>query len=347
MSRAAANGAEAFTVEFPAALPVDRQGEYWWMEAGGIRLRLSNLEKVFWPEEGFTKGDLLAYYFNVASTIAPYLKDRPITMKRMPEGIKGGHFYQKDAPDYAPPWITRCAIEPEDGKVDEMIMVQGIRDLIYVVNLGCIELHPLHSPCERYDCPDYMVFDLDPSPPAGFREALIVASHVRTVCDRLGLRSYPKTSGATGLQIYVPVAESHSYEETRSLTERIARMIQKVDPVRVTLEWDVRRRDGKIFIDVNMNRRAASFASAYSVRPEPGATVSAPLKWEEVDEMSVRPRDFTIRSMLRRIDEVGDLFEGVLEPQSLDEALAMFGIPRTFTDISEGRLRRRIPPRAR
>jgi bifunctional non-homologous end joining protein LigD len=334
---------EPFTIDFPAELPAVRKGDAWYVEAGGVRQRLTNLAKVFWPEEGITKGDLLAYYFNVAPAMLPYLADRPVTMKRMPDGVAGGHFYQKDAPDYTPPWITRCAIEPEDGKVDEMVLVQSPAELLFVVNLGCIELHPLHSRCERYDQPDYLVVDLDPFPPAGFEEALVVAGYVRTLLDRLRLRSYPKTSGATGIQIYVPVEEKHSYDETRGLAERMARMIRKADPERVTVDWPVAQRSGKVFIDFNMNRRAASLAAAYSVRPEPGATVSTPLSWSEVEEGGVRAGDFTVRNILERLDQAGDLFEGVLEPQDLDGALNQLGVARSRRDISEGRVRRKIP----
>ncbi|HEX2180595.1 MAG TPA: non-homologous end-joining DNA ligase [Actinomycetota bacterium] len=333
---------DPFTVGFPAELPVEQSGEAWFADAGGVRQRLTNLAKVFWPEEGITKGDLLAYYFNVAPTMLPYLADRPVTMKRMPDGVAGGHFYQKDAPDYTPPWITRCAIEPEDGKVDEMVLVQSVAELLFVVNLGCIELHPLHSRCERYDQPDYLVVDLDPFPPAGFEDALAVAGYVHTLLERLDLRSYPKTSGATGIQIYVPVDEKHSYEETRGMAERMARMIRKADPQRVTVDWPVSQRTGKVFIDFNMNRRAASLAAAYSARPEPGATVSTPLTWAEVDEGTVRPADFTIRNILDRLAGEGDLFRGVAEPQDLDAALDDLGVGRSRRDISEGRVRRRI-----
>lgn len=333
-----------FTIKFPSDIPVRIEGGAWYVDANGLEVRLTNLDKLFWPEERITKGDLLAYYLNIAEMILPYVDDRPITMKRMPNGVTGGHFYQKDAPDYTPPWITRCAIEPEDGKVDEMILVQSLAELLYVANLGCIELHPLHSRCERYDRPDYMVVDLDPFPPAGFAEALVVARHVKALCDALGLRAYPKTSGATGLQIYVPVLEKHSYDETRAVAERMARMILKADPQHVTVEWSVRERSGKVFFDFNMNRRAASLSAVYSVRPQAGATVSTPLTWHEIDEGSLRPADFNMKNIFERLSSVGDLFSGVLQPQDLDATLDKLQVRASRGDVSEGRLRRRISP---
>ena len=337
---------EPFTIAFPSPLPVERSGESWAAEVDGREVRLSNLDKVFWPQEGFTKGDLVAYYFNVGPTILPYLAGRPLTLKRMPNGVAGRAFFQKDAPDHTPAWMTRCAIEPEDGRIDEMLVAEARPDLLFIVNLGCIELHPLHSRCERYDRPDYLVVDLDPMAPAGFEEALAVAAHVHVLLERLGLRGYPKTSGATGVQVYVPVDHKHSYDETRELAERMGRLIAEAAPDSVTMEWAVERRGRKVFFDHNMNRRAASLAAAYCVRPEPGATVSAPISWEEVRAGSVRPGDFTMSTIFRRLDRVGDLFRGVVsDGQDLDPVLARLHIEPSRSDVSGGRMRRILPAR--
>lgn len=337
--------AAPFTLDFPETLPAERRGEHWWVETDGINVRLSNLDKVFWPDAGFTKGDLLAYYWNVVPYMVPHLAGHPLTLKRMPEGIEGGHFYQKDAPDHTPDWMPRCAIEPEDGKVDEMLMVESGAHLLYVVNLGAIELHPLHSGCESYDCPDYLVFDLDPFEPAGFEETLAVAHHVGAALDALGLKGYPKTSGATGVQVYVPVAPHHTFAETRRLAGRIGQMIERADPERVTMEWSVSQRAGRVFIDHNMNRRAASLAAPYSIRPLPAAPVSTPLDWDEIEQAEVRPEMFRIDNILERLTARGDLFAPVADAdQSLDAALERLAIEHDTADISEGRVRRAIEP---
>jgi bifunctional non-homologous end joining protein LigD len=330
-------------MRFPEPLPVQRDGDRTFVAVDGVDVPVTNLEKVFWPDEGITKGDLLTYYFNIAPTILPHVYQRPLALKRLPNGIGGNSFFQRNAPAWTPNWVPLCAIEPADSKVDETVMIEKTADLLFVANLGAIELHPLHSRCERYDLPDYLVIDLDPMPPAGFEDALVIAQQVKVVLDHLGLRGYPKTSGATGLQIFVPVEPKHSYAETRALAEAMALAIARVAPELVTLQWDVTRRGGRVFIDHKMNRRAASLASAYSVRPEPGGTVSAPITWEEMRFDTVHPRLFTMDTIFDRLGLVGDLFRPVIEaPQDLDPALDAMGIAQERTDISEGRMRRRM-----
>jgi bifunctional non-homologous end joining protein LigD len=300
------------------------------MEADGRRLRLSNLDKVFWPQEGYTKGDLVAYYFNVAELILPYLAGRPLTMKRMPNGITGDYFYEKNAPSHTPEWMPKCRVESEGDEArlgyNDFLMAEDVAGLLFVVNLGAIEFHPLHSRCGTIDQPDYAFFDLDPFEPATFEDVRAVARHVRAALEALGLASYPKISGATGMQIYVPVTPGHTYEETRGFVGAIGRAILRADPERVTMEWDVSKRTGKVFIDHNMNRLGANIASAYCVRPEPGATVSTPLTWDEV-EAGATPQDFTIVTMHERFARVGDLFRGVLdEPVDLHPVFEALGL---------------------
>src|SRR5688572_20224031 len=322
------SGGRPFTVEFPRALPVERRTDAWWMEADGRELRLSNLDKVFWPDEGYSKGDVVVYYFNVAHLILPYLNERPLTMKRMPDGMAGGFFYEKTAPSHTPDWIERCHVESEDAKTGVIgyLMVNELPTVLYVANLGCIEMHPLHSRCSSIDQPDYLFFDLDPME-ASFEDVLAVAMHVKAALDSLGLESYPKTSGATGVQIYVPVVPGYSYDQVRDFVGTVGRMIERADPDRVTMAWKIANRTGKVFIDHNMNRSGANIAAAYSLRPEPRATVSTPLRWNEV-EAGVTPQDFRIDNVWARFDEVGDLFEGVrTKPQDLTSALEAVGLP--------------------
>ena len=326
----------AFTVDFPAALPAERRGEHWWMEADGRELRLSNLGKVFWPDEGYTKGDLIAFYYNISDQILPYLRGRPLTMKRMPDGLAGGFFYEKEAPSHTPDWMRRCPVPtsgpdsrwgPVKHDVINYLMVEDVAGLLFMANLACIEFHPLHSRCASIDEPDYVFFDLDPFEPATYDDVLAVARLVKVSCDRLGLVAYPKTSGATGMQIYVPIERGFSYEETRALVGALGSLMRKADPDRVTMEWEVRQRSGKVFVDHNMNRVGANISAAWSMRPEPGATVSTPVTWEEVDAGLIRPGDFTIATIWERIATVGDPFRPVVEePQDLAPALEALGI---------------------
>jgi DNA ligase D-like protein (predicted ligase)/DNA ligase D-like protein (predicted polymerase)/DNA ligase D-like protein (predicted 3'-phosphoesterase) len=320
----------AFTVELPRTLEVERSGrDAWFTEIEGRELRLSNLDKVFWPDEGYTKGDLLNYYFNVADLLLPYLRDRPLTRKRMPDGIDGPFFYEKNAPMKTPDWMPRCPVPSEDAKAGliDYLMVDSLAGMLFVVNLGAIEFHPLHSRCGTVEQPDYLFFDLDPFPPITFDDVLTVAGHVRVALDALGLVGYPKTSGATGMQIYVPIEPGYGYDQIRELVGRIGRMINKADPERTTMLWEVRRRSGKVFIDHNMNRLGANIAAVYSMRPEPMATVSTPVTWDEV-ESGITPQDFTIATVWERFARVGDLFERVrTAPQDLTNALEALGLP--------------------
>ena len=327
-TRKKSSGGVAFTLGLPTPLPAEKGGDAWWMEADGRELRLSNLNKVFWPAEGYTKGDLLAYYFNVAELILPHLRERPLTMKRMPDGIAGDFFYEKTAPSHTPEWIARCSVPSEDNKdgVIRYLMVDDLASLLYVANLGCIEMHPLHSRCGSIETPDYLLFDLDPME-ATFEQVLRIALHVKAALDALGLASYPKTSGATGVQIYVPVERGYSYEQVRDFVGTVGRMIERADREHVTMAWKIERRTGKVFIDHNMNRSGANISAVYSMRPEVGATLSTPLTWDEV-EAGVTPQDFRIDTVWERFARLGDLFEPVrTAPQDLGPALEALGLP--------------------
>jgi bifunctional non-homologous end joining protein LigD len=318
---------EAFTVAMPEALPVRREStDVWWAELPERELRLSNLTKLFWPEEGYTKGDLLAYYFNVSSLILPHLERRPLTMKRMPDGAGGDSFYEKTAPSHTPEWVHRCTVLSEDAKEGRIdyLTVDDLSTLLFVANLGAIEMHPLHSRCSDTVHPDYFFFDLDPFPPYTYDDVLGVARHIKVVLDQLGLTGYPKTSGATGLQIYVPIeAGRWTYEEVRGFVGACGRMIGRADPDHVTMAWRVADRSGKIFIDHNMNRQGANIAAAYSLRPEPRAPVSTPLTWDEVAEGGFEPQDFRIDNVWDRFAEVGDRWAPVREGPYNDLAPAM------------------------
>jgi bifunctional non-homologous end joining protein LigD len=337
-------GRGGVTMDGWPVLPVEPDGDAWRMPADGRSVRLSNLDKVYWPDEGRTKGDLIAYYHGVAPLLLPHLRDRPLTLHRMPGGITDEGFYEKQVPEYAPPWVATAAVPTERGRgrdggprVIDFVMAQDLASLLWVANLGCITLHPLHARAGSLDRPDYALFDLDPFPPYTFADVRAVAGLVKVVLDGLGLRGWPKTSGATGMQVLVPLDGTATHADARALVERVGRMVRQAWPQKVTMAWRMAERGGKVFIDHNINREGANIASVYSVRPLPGAPVSTPLDWDELDE-DLEPLDFRIATVGERFAG-GDRFAGVLtERQSIDAALDVLGIAREGT--GGGRSRR-------
>ena len=337
-------GGAAFTVELPRELPVRRgAGDAWWIDLPDRELRLSNLDKLFWPDDGYTKGDLLAYYFNAADLLLPHLERRPLTMKRMPDGIDGDAFYEKTAPSHTPEWVHRCTVLSEDAKEGRIdyLTVDDLATLLFVANLGAIEMHPLHSRCSDTTHPDYLFFDLDPFPPYTYEDVLTVARHIKVLLDQLGLASYPKTSGATGMQIYMPLeAGRWTYAEVRAFVGTCGRLIGRADPERVTMAWRIADRTGKTFIDHNMNRQGANIAAAYSLRPEPRAPVSTPLRWDEVEAGGFEPQDFRIDNVWERFAQVGDLWAPVREGPVQDLTEAMEALDVQVEDDPSGPLPR-------
>jgi bifunctional non-homologous end joining protein LigD len=289
-------------------------------------LRLSNLDKEFWPEEGITKGDLLAFYRDVASVVVPHLRDRPFTMKRYPDGWQGKHFFQKDKPAGMPDWIPTVSIEvtgrerPRQRRQIDAPLVNDELGLLWMVNMGSIDLNTWYSRVDRLDRPDFVLFDLDPSPDIGFAETVEVALLVKEALDTVGLRSFCKTSGADGIHVLAPIERRSTYEDTRQFAEIVAGALASTHRGLVTTEWSRAKRRG-VLIDANQNGEGKTIASVYSVRPKEGAPVSTPLRWEEVDE-SLDPAAFTMDVVRKRVAEHGDLFEGVLTTrQSLSKAL--------------------------
>ncbi len=294
---------------------------------GKRTLKFSNLDKVFWPEEGLTKGDLLAYYRDIAPAILPHLRDRPFTMKRYPDGIDGKFFFQKDAPKHMPEWIPTRRFEvstrekPRQRRMIDAPLVNDELALLWMVNMACIDMNTWYSRVDKPDRPDWVLFDLDPSPDVGFAEVVEVAKLVKSVLDELGLAGYAKTSGADGMHVLVPIARRSTYAQARELGEIVARTLASTHRGLVTTEWVKRKRRG-VLIDANQNGEGKTIASAYSVRPRPGAPVSTPLRWNEV-KAGLDPTEFTMDVVLRRVAKEGDLFSGVLEGgQSLAQALS-------------------------
>jgi bifunctional non-homologous end joining protein LigD len=294
-------------------------------KAKGV-LKLSNLDKLFWPDEGITKGDLLAYYRSVADALVPHLDDRPFTMKRYPDGWQGQFFFQKDAPTHMPDWIKTAEIEVstrESPRRKRRIRAPLVNDelaLLWMVNMGCIDMNTWYSRVDKLDRPDWVLFDLDPSPDVGFKETVQVALLVKQALDALELESFVKTSGSDGVHVLVPVARRHSYADTREFSEIIAGALARSYRGLVTTEWTKAKRRG-VLIDSNQNGEGKTIASVYSVRPRAGAPVSTPLRWEEVTE-DLDPTAFTMEVVVERVRKHGDLFEGVLRTkQSLTTAL--------------------------
>jgi bifunctional non-homologous end joining protein LigD len=288
-------------------------------------LRLSNLDKPFWPEEGITKGDLLAYYRDVAPVLVPHLCGRPFTMKRYPDGWQGKHFFQKDAPSHMPEWIPTfeyrsTSRQTRRKRTLRYPLVNDELALLWMANMGCIDMNAWYSRVDRPERPDWVLFDLDPSPDVGFAETVRVALLVKEVLDALGLVAFPKTSGADGFHVLVPVERRHTYAETRELAEIVAGTLARLHHGLVTTEWSKAKRRG-VLVDANQNGEGKTIASVYSVRPRAGAPVSTPLRWDEVTE-DLDPRDFTMDVVLNRVARDGDLFAGVLSTrQRLDRAL--------------------------
>lgn len=312
----------------PVADPirVERDGDRW-VPVGSYRpLRLANIDKPFFPD-GETKGDLVQYYASIAPVLVPHLADRAIVMARYPDGWDGEWFYEKQAPGHQPDWLPLAPIHSEHrGEPIEFVTARDRESLMWLAGMGCIEIHPWLSRMATLECPDFAIFDLDPAEGCTWRQVQDVAHLVGEVLKRLGLIGYPKLSGATGIHVYVPLEPVHDYRRVRRFVEAVGRLIMAADPDDVTMEWDIGRRDGKVFIDHNQNVGGKTIASVYSVRPRPGAPVSTPVLWEEIEDLPGSDA-FTMATIWDRLKTYGDLFAPVLRGgQTLDAAEAALGL---------------------
>ena len=293
---------------------------------GKRELKLVNLEKPFWPDEGITKGDLLHYYEQVAPALLPHLKDRPFTMRRYPDGAYGKAFFQKDAPSHMPEWIPRfrALVSARDKERTkrwiEFPVIDDKLAILWVVNMGCIDMNAWYSRIDKPDRPDFVLFDLDPTPEVPWTQTVEVALILKQLLDQLELESFPKTSGGKGFHVLVPLDRRSTYEDTRSFAEIVAGAIARAHPKLATTEWSKSRRRG-VLIDANQNGEGKTIASAYSVRPKPGAPVSTPLRWDEVNEQ-LNPAIYTMQVVLDRVRTHGDLHAAMPKTrQSLSRAL--------------------------
>ena len=295
------------------------------VKAGNCVISLTSLDRVYWPDEGYTKADLLRYYNSVAKYILPYLKDRPLILKRYPTGIRGVSFHQHDV-DEVPEFVRTIELEAENSEgLHQVDYVVGgnVQTHLYLANLGAIERHPWHSRVDSIDRPDWFVFDMDPGDEVEFGTICDVAVIARDVLAELGLQSYAKTSGSRGMHVYVPIEPKYTYEQIADLAAHVAKLVSAEDPENATVERSkAKRKKNQIYVDHMQNAYGKSVVAPYSVRPKPGATVSAPVTWDEVKRKKIRLSDFTIGNMLERIKKKGDLFEPVLtKRQGLGGAL--------------------------
>jgi bifunctional non-homologous end joining protein LigD len=277
-------------------------------------VKLSSPDRVLYPEDGITKGDLFEYYKHVGSTIVPHLRDRPFTMKRYPHGITGQAFFQKQAPRGMPDWIPTRQFRtwPREGgsRLVDFPLLNSTEAVLWMVQMNCVDMNAWYSRVDKPDRPDFVLFDLDP-PDDGFELAIEVAHLIRGLLDELELPGYVKTSGADGIHVVAPITRRSTFKQAYDFAEKASRLLEQRHPGKVTTEWLKKKREG-VLVDHRQNGHGKTIASVYSVRPKPGAPVSTPLRWEEL-KPGVRPRDFGMAEALRRIEEHGDLFLPVRE----------------------------------
>jgi bifunctional non-homologous end joining protein LigD len=276
----------------------------------GHDLKFTNLSKIYWPEHGYTKRDMFNYYFQVAEYILPYLKNRPLSLNRFPNGIHGMSFYQKDVKGKSPDWVKTFPYTTSDGEDKEFLVGDDEATLLWMASLGCIEMNPWFSRVQKPDNPDYCVIDLDPDKNT-FDQVIEAALIVKRILDAIEVPGFVKTSGSTGIHIYIPLGAKYSYDQSQMFGKLIVSIVHNELPDYTSLERQIKNRGGKMYLDFLQNRPGATIACAYSLRPKPGATVSMPLHWDEV-KTGLMMKDFTIKNALARIQSEGDLFKGTL-----------------------------------
>jgi bifunctional non-homologous end joining protein LigD len=292
---------------------------------GGRAVHLTNLDKPFWPALGLTKGDLLQYYADVSGALLPHLRDRAMVMKRYPNGAAGEFFFMKRAPSPRPPWIEICSIEHGSGSVIDFPMVQDLAALLWVVNLGCIDLNQWYARCDDVDRPDYLHFDLDPVATVGFERVRESALRIHEALDALEMPNVAKTTGSRGIHVYVPIVRGPTQKEVWTFAKTFAEAMAALHPTLITVEYRVARRPaGRVLVDYNQNAWGRTLASVYSVRPTARATVSTPVTWREI-EGGVTLDEFRIDTVPARVARQGDLWKPLLESRGRAR------LPKKFT----------------
>jgi len=283
---------------------------------GDREVRLTNLGKIFWKGLGLTKRDLLQYYADISPWLLPHIQERAMVMKRYPNGAEGDFFYMKRAPEPRPEWIEICPIM--HSEMVRFPIVQDLPSLLWLINLGCIDLNPWYARCDDYDRPDFLHFDLDPGPGADFKKVSEVALRVRDILGALKMPTYPKTTGSKGIHVYIPIVRKPTQKEVWTFAKAIAIELESRHPDIITAEYrKVKRPYGRVLVDYNQNAWGRTLASIYSIRPTPVASVSTPVTWEEV-ERGVKIEDFRIDNVPARVKKLGDLWKPVLGKKRFD-----------------------------
>jgi bifunctional non-homologous end joining protein LigD len=308
----------------PPALTIPRDQDNVVLTIGGKEVRLTNLRKIFWLDLALTKGDLLRYYAAVAGVLLPHLRDRAMVMKRYPHGAAGDFFFMKRAPSPRPSWIQICSIPHDSGNVIDFPMIQDAAALMWVINLGCIDLNQWYARCDDVDRPDYLHFDLDPGSGAGFDRVLETSLIVRDALDTLKMPSLVKTTGSKGLHVYVPIERGPMQKEVWTFAKALAHELAHRHPALITAEYKVAKRPhGRVLVDYNQNAWGRTLASIYSPRPRPAATVSTPVTWKEI-ERGIKIEDFTVLNVPKRLARLGDLWKPLLEKRGRFNLSKMF-----------------------
>ena len=301
------------------------------LDVQGRDVKLTNLDKPFWPELGITKGDLLQYYADISSVLLPHIRDRAMVMKRYPHGAHGEFFFMKRAPVPRPDWIRTCSIEHESGNIIDFPVIDDVPSLLWVINLGCIDLNQWYAMCDDVNRPDYVHFDLDPGPGAEWDGVLQCGRIVRDALETLKMPPLVKTTGSRGLHVYVPIVRGPLQKEVWTFAKALAIELAGRNPEVMTAEYRVAKRPhGRVLIDYNQNAWGRTLASIYSVRPRPHAPVSTPVRWDEVDQ-GCRIEDFRLDNVRTRIQEVGDLWRGLVQKRGrvdLSTYLATLKVPK-------------------
>jgi bifunctional non-homologous end joining protein LigD len=295
------------------------------LKVQGREVRLTNLRKMFWPEREITKGTLIQYYADVADVLLPHIRDRAMVMRRYPDGAAGQQFFMKEAPNPRPSWIRTCAISHGDDKVVNFPVIDDLPSLLWVINLGCIDLNQWYARCDDYDRPDYLHFDLDPSEGTSFELVRECGLIVRDALESLGMKPFVKTTGSRGLHVYVPIVREPTQDTVLTFAKTLATELAARNPKLMTLDYRVARRPrNRVLVDYKQNAWGQTLASIYSVRPKPLATVSTPLTWAEV-EKGANIEDFRLDNVRRRIAKVGDLWKPLLGKRGRTNLGRFFG----------------------
>jgi bifunctional non-homologous end joining protein LigD len=293
---------------------------------GGKTVRLTNLRKIFWTHRGITKGDLIQFYVDVAPVLLPHLVDRAMVMKRYPNGISGGFFFMKRAPSPRPEWVQTCAIEHASGNIIHFPIIRDLVSLLWVINLGCIDLNPWYARCDDVNRPDYLHFDLDPVEGAGWEQMVETAWVVHEALTKLKLPSFIKTSGAKGFHIYVPIVRGPTQKDVWRVAKQLAQSLAVLRSDLITAEYRLAKRPQKrVLVDYNQNAWGRTLASVYSVRPMPNATVSTPITWKEL-RAGLRIDDFRMDNLGQRIKRFGDLWAPVAATTGRAQLESLYGV---------------------